>query len=430
MKFSILLCLCILIASNAWAETRLDIDGAVAMAIENNLSLRRAEIDTASAQRRHSRSWNSLIPSIGAGALVSHPAAGVVEPVPPPPQSVWTPGISLSATLNITPAILANINQTKQEYEAGRINYEAARQDLEFQVRRLYYQILLLRANTELAERNIVSAQSRYDQTRALMSVGRASTLEELAARLDVSTQQTNAQGNRAAYQTALDHLKYFLMIPVEETVELEGDLLNFLTQDPNTVNRSGRESIQVGLLRQSIAVIEAQRRYAHLRSYAPNLTFSWNSTPIYVDALSQWRDSNGLFSITLSLRADNFLPWSQAKEQIDTLSDAIDKQRSLLTEASINHQNTVQKLLRDIARSEETIETLHLNITLAEETLRMQTTAHSQGAVELQTLNNTRDNLFAAQNRLLSEQFNLLSLILELERELNIPFGSIAQEG
>ena len=88
-----------------------------------------------------------------------------------------------------------------------------------------------------------------------------------------------------------------------------------------------------------------------------------------------------------------------------------------------------MQKLLRDVARSEETIETLRLNITLAEETLRMQGDAYRQGAVELQTLNSTRDNLWAAQNRLLSEQFNLLSVILDLERELNIPFGSIAWE-
>jgi outer membrane protein TolC len=94
--------------------------------------------------------------------------------------------------------------------------------------------------------------------------------------------------------------------------------------------------------------------------------------------------------------------------------------------EASINHQNNVQKLLRDIGRSVETLETINLNILLAEETLRMHEESFSRGAADLQALNNTRDNLRAVQNRLLSEQFNLLSSILELERELNVPFGSI----
>jgi hypothetical protein len=48
---------------------------------------------------------------------------------------------------------------------------------------------------------------------------------------------------------------------------------------------------------------------------------------------------------------------------------------------------------------------------------------------VDLQTLNATRDSLRTTQNKLLAEQFNLLSAILELEKELNLPFGSIVQE-
>ena len=441
MKPKSILCLCFFIASAAWAQNRtgvtLDINAAVAMALENNLSLRRAEMDTDAARRRQGRSWNSLIPSLGAGALLSH-TAPIGTQLGQHPVG-WTPGFTLSASLNLTPAIFANITQTKREYEAGLINYAAARQELEYQVRRLFYQILLLRANAELADHNIESARSRHEQTLALQRAGRASAIEEIAARLDVSIQQTTAQNTWAVYQTTIDNLKYFLMIPMEESVSLDGDLLSYIMTDPNTAAVPGQESMQISLLRQSIIVIEAQRRNAHLRSYAPVLTFSWGSTPLYIGDISgvpppastinDWRDTGGQFSIMLSLKPDNFLPWSPAKEQIDTLSDAAAKQRNLLTEASINHQNTVQKLLRDMGRSQEIIETLRLNITLAEETLSMQENAYSQGAVELQTLISTRDNLWAAQNRLLSEQLNLLSVVLELEKELNIPFGSIARQ-
>jgi outer membrane protein TolC len=142
---------------------------------------------------------------------------------------------------------------------------------------------------------------------------------------------------------------------------------------------------------------------------------------------VGEWRDSSGQFSIALSFKLDNYLPWSPAKEQIDSLNDAITSQQSILTESAVNHLNTVQKLERDIARSQETAETLRLNITLAEETLRMYTESYRSGATDLQTFNSTRDNLRTAQNRLLSEQFNLLSAILELEKELSLPFGSIA---
>jgi len=426
MKNNILLCLCFVIGTAAWADsgTTLDIDSAVSRALENNLSLKRAGMDTASAKRKYDRSWNGLIPSLTAGAMAAHPSS--ITGSVPPQSDVWTPGFSISASLSVNPAIFANINQTKQEYEAGRINYAAARQELEFQVRRLYYQILLLKANTDLAELNIESARSRYEQTSALQRAGRASNLDELSARLDIQTQQSNAQNAQAAYNNALDSLKYLLMIPMDETVSLEGDLSNFIKGDNVTAVESHNESMQMGALRQSISVIEAQRKAAQLRSYAPSLNFSWNASPLYIDQLGEWKDSSGQFSISLSFKLDNYLPWSSAKEQIDSLGDAAAKQQNQLAETAVNHQNAVQKLSRDIARSEETIETLRLNVTLAEETLRMYMESYRSGAIDLQSLYSTRDNLRTAQNRLLSEQFNLLSLILEIEKELNIPFGSL----
>ena len=428
MKIKIILCLFAFIASNAWADITLDIDSAVERALENNLSLRRSEMDALSAKRKYDRSWNSLIPSLSAGAMVSHPVS--ITGSVPQANDLWTPGFSLSASLSLTPAIFANITQTKQEYQAGRINYAAARQELEFQVRRLYFQILLLKANAELAEQNAESAQSRYEHTVSLQRAGRASNLDELSARLDLLTQQANAQNALGTYNNALDSLKYFLMIPMDEVVELHGDLQNYAqgsesTEDLSIPGLSG-ESMQMSLLRQSITTMETQLTASRFRSYAPALTFSWNAAPLYIDQVGEWRDSSGQFSVSLSFKLDNYLPWSQAKEQIDSLNDAITSQQSLLAESAINHQNTIQKLLRDIARSRDSIETLRLNITLAEETLRMYTESYRIGATDLQTLNSTSDSLRTAQNRLLSEQFNLLSAVLELEKELNIPFGSI----
>jgi outer membrane protein TolC len=188
----VLLCLFTLFINTVWAETSLDIENAVRIALEKNLSLERSRMESAAAKRKHDRSWNSLIPSLGVGAVAAHPMS-ITGPLPPE-TNVWTPGFSLSASLQLSPSIIADIERTKEDYEAGLLNHAAARQDLEFQVRRLYYHILLLRANTELAEQNAVSAQSRYDQIRALQRTGQASNLDELSARLDLQTQQTNVR--------------------------------------------------------------------------------------------------------------------------------------------------------------------------------------------------------------------------------------------
>jgi outer membrane protein TolC len=155
-------------------------------------------------------------------------------------------------------------------------------------------------------------------------------------------------------------------------------------------------------------------------------LNLAWNASPLYRNTGNDWFDNNGQFSITLSMNMDNFFPWSPAKEHIDSLSDAIAEQRSLLQESTLNHENTVRILRRNIVQLEETIETLRLNVTLAQETGRMYEEAYRRGAADLQSLYSARDNVLMVENRLLSEQYNLAVAVLELEKELSLPFGTL----
>ena len=421
----LLLCAGIFFAHNAWAQMNLDIEGAVQMALEKNLSLERSRMERDAAKRTYSRSWNSLIPSLSAGALAARPSSITGEI--PSAADVWTPGFSLAASMQISPSVAAHIAQTKAEYAAGRVNYEAARQETEFQVRHLYCQILLLKANVELARQNAATAQSRYAQIAAQRRAGMASNLDELSARLDAQTQKTNVLSARAAYDNALDSLKTILLIPSAETLVLHGGLENFAVNE-QAPGAGGGESLRMSAQRQVIAALQAQRNSARMNAYAPSLNFSWNASPLYNDTTEKWADNGGQFSISLSLKLDNYLPWSQAKEQIDSLSDAIAQQQNALAEAALNQQTALQKLARNIAQSEEAVETLRLNAAFAEESYKMHEEAYQKGAADLQSLYTARDSVSLAYNKLLSEQYNLIANVLELEKELNLDFGSIGR--
>jgi outer membrane protein TolC len=419
----ILVCLCVLIAHNVFAETVLDIEAAVRLALEKNLSLERSRMEIAAAKRKHDRSWNSLIPSLDAGVLAVRPTS-IPGPVPPETDE-WALGFSLSASLQISPSIAANIRQAKEEYELGLLSYAAARQELEFQVRLLYCQILLLQANTELAEQNAASARNRYEQILTQQRTGQASNLDELSSRLDVRTQESNARNAVTAYQNALDSLKSLLLIPSEETIVPLGSLRNLQTvAAQNAEAGTTGENPAIQARRKIIGSLETQRRGLRIDSYAPSLNLAWNSSPLYSGTINDWTD-NGQFSITLSMKLDNFFPGSPAREQIDSLNDAIAAQQNILRESILSHQNTLRTLQRNIAQSWETIEILRLNVTLAGETRRVYEDSYQQGATDLQSLYSVRDNVSLAENQLLSEQYNLAAAILELEKELAVPFGT-----
>ena len=418
----------------------LTVDSAVQIALENNLSLRRMALNTAAMKRAADRSWNSLLPTVSAGAMVSRPTSITGEIFPLQAmgpdgrvidRNVWTPGFSFSTQVTFSTAVIENIRRAEADYAAGLLSYEAARQELELNVRRLFYHILLLDANRELAAQNFASAQARYEQSAALARAGQVPHLDEFSARVDMENMRPAVRNAEIIYENALDSFKAILGLPSDTVIRLEGSLGVTLNggfsgiHDPPRGNRAIGECLETARLRKSIQSMEAQRNAIRNSAYVPSLRLAWNSTPLYNIQNNFWTD-NGSFSITLGLNIDNFLPWSVSRTQMDALNDQIQSTHIQLADSLRSRENRVNQNMRTIGRILESLEATKLNIELAQTTYDMFGEAYRGGAVDYQRLRSARDGLEQAKNRLLQEQFNLISATLDLERELNIPFGTI----
>jgi outer membrane protein TolC len=399
----------------------LTVDEAVRAALDSNLSLQRNAIDLGGKKRASDRSWNSLIPSVSASAVASHPTSLTGEI--PSQQDIWTPGFQVAASVNLSVATMANISKARSEYEAGLLSYEQARQELELQVRKLFYQILLLDANRELAAQTLESARLRYKQSAALSAAGQAPKLDELSARVDLENQKPAVRSAQISYENALDSLKTALGIPHEETVVLEGSLESALG---NTVRYDGQkgDTPETAALRKSIQALEAQKKAAQDSAYLPSLNLSWRTNPLYSSNSKTWNDS-GSFSVSLGIALDNFLPWSPAKTQIDSLDDSIRSSRLKLSETLRNREDRIEQYRRTIEKTLETIEALKLNVELARTAYNLYTDAYRKGAADYQQLRSAGDSLSQAENKVLQEQYNLISAILDLEKE-QAPSGAL----
>jgi len=413
----------------------LTVDEAVRIALDNNLSLKRSALNVGTAKRAADRSWNSLLPTVTASAMVSHPTSITGETLPrqtmspdgrPQDRDVWTPGFSLSTGLNLSTAVIENIKKARADYEAGILSHEAVRQELELSVRKLFYQILLFDANRELAAQNFASAQARYEQSAALTRAGQAPHLDELSARVDMENLRPTVRNAQILYENALDTLKTVLGLPSEITVKLDGDLsiIDGFTALIATDNWTSKESLEVSRLLASIRSMEAQRKTIRNSAYIPSLRLSWASTPLYNLQNEYWND-NGSFTVSLGLNIDNFLPWSSAKTQMDALNDSISATQIQVSESLRNQENRVSQNVRTIERILESLEAMKLNVELAQSTYEMFEDAYRKGAADYQRLRSAGDSLEQAKNRLLQEQYNLISALLDLEKELNIPFGT-----
>ena len=427
-------------AQESVTSQALTIDEAVRIAFDSNLSLRRNAIDLGTRKRAADHSWNSLLPTVSTSAIVSRPTSITGEILPkqtmspdgkPQDRDVWTPGFSLSAGLTLSTTVIENIKKAQADYDAGLLSYEAARQELELLVRKLFYQILLLDANRELAAWNFQSAQARYEQTAALTRMGQAPRLDELSARVDMENLRPAMINAEILYENALDSLKTVLGLPSEIAVKLDGDLAVMddlaggIPGNLSAVNTKTGTSVEVSRLLASIRSMEAQKNAVRNGAYIPSLRLSWSSTPLYNLQNEYWNDS-GSFSISLGMNIDNFLPWSGAKTQIDAINDNIRAAEIQLTETLRDRENRVSQNKRTIERILESLEAMKLNVELAQSTYEMYEDAYRKGVADYQQLRSAGDSLEQAKNRLLSEQFNLISALLDLEKELNIPFGTL----
>ena len=417
-------------------EQVLTVDEAVRIALNNNLSLQRSALNLNTTKRLADRSWNSLLPTVTASALVNHPTSITGEIIPrqtmspdgrPQDRDVWTPGFSISAGITLSTSVIENIKKAQADYEAGLLTYEAARQELELQVRKLFYQILLFDANRELAAQNSTSAQARYEQTTALVRTGQAPRLDELSARVDMENLRPTVRNTEILYENALDTFKIILGIPAETKIKLEGDFVIGVIEDLSNAKGASNVSLDVSRLLASIKSMEAQRNSARNSAYIPTLRLSWNSTPLYNLQNEYWND-NGSFSITFGLNIDCFLPWSNARTQINTLDDNIRSAEIQLAETLRNRDNRVNQNIRTIERILESLDAMQLNVELAQSTYEMVLDAYNRGTADYQRLRGAGDSLEQAKNRLLQEQYNLVSALLDLEKELNVPFGTITR--
>jgi outer membrane protein TolC len=107
-------------AETVLTGTVLTVDDAAALALKHNLSLERTRIETEGKKREAGNAWNSLIPSLSAGASYGRGTSLTGDLTPG--REEWTPGVSLSAAMSLTPAIVSEIQRAKADYEAGLLS--------------------------------------------------------------------------------------------------------------------------------------------------------------------------------------------------------------------------------------------------------------------------------------------------------------------
>jgi outer membrane protein TolC len=411
-------------------QVTLDVEEAVLKARENNLSVQSARIDLGTLERERNASWNPLLPGLGVGASLNQSQSVTSQGLAS--SSPWSLSASVSASLGLSSSIRYSIRGTELEYEAGLTSLAQTEKQLERDVRKSFYDLLLKQENIRLLEESQQTARKRLDQVSNSYEYGLASELDRLNAQVNLANVKPRLQKARTDYETAIMQFKFTLGLTQNVEVVLEGEIgAQGLELDAQQLIRTyGSQRFEVVSLLNDLAILENDRKLATAQELRPALNLSYTFRAAQGDPFSAagWSgpgySGTSLLGISLSMPLDGLIPSSASGIRLAGIDDSIQKNNLALAAARARGVITIESLVLNLERSAVAIEVLQQNAALAERVYQLTQQEYEAGLTDLLTLEESYSALEQARLDVLTEQYNYQSQLLDLEYELNAELG------
>ncbi|MDA3950195.1 MAG: TolC family protein, partial [Spirochaeta sp.] len=221
----------------------IDLETAVAMALQNNLGIEDEMLNLMQKKLIADTWWNRFYPSLNARATMRRanetqetsgivpvgpqtaPGSGVYGQVAQFSQEApqWGLSTALEARLDLTLQMVPGIRLAALDYESGKITMSRARREVERDVAKQFYQLLLLKEQIGLSRQQIDTAERRYNQARTNYENGLADEYAMLSARVAWENQKPQLTGLQVQYQQALLSFRNSLGVELTRNVEPAG---------------------------------------------------------------------------------------------------------------------------------------------------------------------------------------------------------------
>jgi outer membrane protein TolC len=397
----------------------ISLEDALGQGIDNNLSRKKSLIDLSSAEYSASKLWSELFPTISAtlgAGYSSNLFSG---------NGFQFSGnnVNMNASLGITLTLNAGIpyamNNIKLAYQARLLSHEDARNQLEIQITKNFYNLIADRDNLTNLDYMMQLAQRQYERDQVAFNNGLINELALMQSRLGLENARYNLSAARSAHANRMnDFLAQLGITPDTETaldgkieitkVELDAEQLirEHLFRRPDIVNR-----------RQEIERLENAEKQATYSAKAPSLSLSarWNSPNFspFTDTLSG--------SATLNIPIDPWIPGTGRNQSVRSAKLSIDKARLDLQSAEDAAAAQIRSLAANLRNSWDSIEIARLSLGVAERSYELTELGFRNGTVESLKLEDARNNLLNTRQRLLQTELSYFNMILDISAALNI---------
>jgi len=409
----------------------LSLDDAIKQGLANNLELKKSRIDLSMAQYSSNRLWAEVFPTISGTLGTAYSSALFSGDGFEASKDNLSNSAGLGINLTLNAGIPFSIKNIKLAYQTRLLSYEDACNQLELQITKNFYYLIADHDNLASLDYMLQLAQRQYERDQVAFRNGLVGELSLMQSRLGLENARYNLSAARSAYANRMGDFLSQLGIAQgadtalsETTLEGKIEIAKVEADAERLINEHLPRRPDIVSKRQEIERLENAAKQSSFASKAPSLRLAadWNSRNFdpFTDTVSG--------SATLTIPIDPWIPGTARSQSVRSAKNAIDKARLDLQNVEDAAAAQIRSLAANLRNSWDSIEIARLSLGVAERGYELTEQGFRNGTVESLKLEDARNNLVNARQRLLQSELSYFNMILDISAALNISWKDLMQ--
>ena len=417
-----------------------DLETAVAIALENNLSLKRSELNQLSNEANLLENKGAFLPSLSAGASSGYRWGRSINPVTNLFETARIGNINLSANSNMTlfagRRLANNLNQAQTNLEAGLYNIEATKNNITLNIINLFVNVVFNREQINIAQSQLTTSKEQLERTSKLVEAGSLPISDQYDLQAQNATNQLEVINAENNLRISKLNLAQAMQIPFTDDFEVVEP--EFIINEDLMSNETPEDifSIAVETLPE-IKAAEANVESADLGvkiargTYLPTLGIGANLFSNYVDQVFGTERPNFGTQIennlSQSLNVNLSIPiFSQLRTKASVQRARVQKQISEVAE--LEARNTLRQDIETAYNSALSAELSYqanlVRLKSVEESFRIAQQRFDLGDINSVDFQIAQNNLFNTQADLLNAKYTYIFRVKVLDFYLGNPIN------
>jgi outer membrane protein len=414
----------------------IDLETAVNIAVENNLTLRRSQLNQLSNEANLLESQGQRLPSLNVGGSSNFNWGRSINPATNLFETQRIGNVNLFGSSNVTLYAGGRINnsvkQSKALIEQGEYNVEATRNDIILNVVNLFVNVIFNREQVKIAESQSKTTNDQLERTTKLVNAGSIPFSDQLDLQSQNATNQVDMINAKTTLKISMLNLAQALQVPFTDdfeivTPELEVDDTFMVSESSGTIfdiakdNMPQIKAAEAGLESAEYGVKIAKSGYLPTVGIGANL--NTNYVDLYDEIFGKQLGSNFSQSAGLQVNLPLFSRFSnKAAVQRARVQQRLAEVSQ--TEASNLLRQDIESAYTNAQASQESFQASLIRVESLKESFRIAQQRFDVGALNSVDFQIALNNLFSAQSQLVFDKYTYIFRVKVLDFYLGNPIN------